>query len=202
MANYFAKINMSIRDMPKLPVAFSLTALLIISLAMGWEDYSTNFAAYVIFPTLKVNNWIVPFAAALPQVGQVAFMYAYATNTDSRWKLLVVLMFHLMDVTTDVYYKAHLSNQIGVWLLAFMESEILFTLGSEIALTLCIGLLPAVLPEAIAELSETMRGIHSALSGPSSQAQHQPPPVPPSAPTPQMPSMNGPQRDPRRPSRG
>jgi len=158
-----------VRGMPKLPIAISLTAMLLISICLGWEDYSTTLAGYILMPTIKLNSWVIPIAALLPQVGQIAFMYAFAIDTNGRWKLIVAFCFYIISVGTDTYYKAHLSSNILVWIIAFAESNFLFTLGSEVAMTLCIGLLPIVLPGAIHELGEMLSAIHEELNRGSNQ---------------------------------
>lgn len=121
-------------------------AMLVVSSGLFVEDYATSLQGYKLYPTNKYFSWIVYLAAAVPQLGQVGFAYAYLTD-ENKWGLPIALIFHLMDVGTDVLYKTTGSDSPSL-LAAFVESETFFTLGSEIMLSVSFALLLATLPDS------------------------------------------------------
>lgn len=117
----------------------------IIGSAAFIEDYTTSLEGYKMYPTRKAHDWVIPIVAFLPQIGQMGFAYIFMSDTDKKWGLLVALALHVADVYCDVLYK----TIGGDWVKAFIESELIFTLGSEIMLSAGIGLLLETLPDAI-----------------------------------------------------
>ena len=135
------------------------TMMLAIAIAIFIEDYTTSLEGYKMFPTRKANDWIIPIVAFLPQVGQVGFLYAFASDTDKKWSIIVVLLLHVADVYSDVLYK----TIDGAWVKAFIESELIFTLGSEIMLSTSFGMVLATMPDAVKQLGIFARRIDSAI---------------------------------------
>lgn len=136
--------------------------LFIISLGLAYESYQTTLRGYQLMPTAKVNSWIIPLVALLPQVGEVAFTYIFAVDTRKRWGILIAFLLHIFDTVTDVFYKAHGQDWI-VWILAFIESEVLFTLGAVVGLTLSLGMLIELTPHAIEQLGHLFHGLSKAV---------------------------------------
>ena len=159
MTNIFRNAARKIITSPAvIVVTLVFFALFIISLGLSIEDYMTSLKGYQLLPTAKANDWVVPLVAALPQVGQVAFMFAFATNTQRRWSLLAVFGLHVIDVLTDVYFKAN-GQGLWVWGIAFIESEVLYTLGSEIGLAFSVGMLLELAPHAVEQFGRLLHSI-------------------------------------------
>ena len=151
MANVFRSTASSMLNSPfVIVISLAFLVLLFISIGLSIEDYMTSLMGYQLLPTAKANNWIIPLVALLPQVGQITFAFAFATDTRKRWAGLVMFGLHFFDVLTDVYFKAH-GQAAWVYGVALLESEVLYTLGSEIALVFSIGMLFELLPHAFSQ---------------------------------------------------
>ena len=152
MANLFKTVANGVYTSPFIiPIVGAFFALFVISIGLSIEDYMTTLYGYRLLPTAKANDWVVPLVALLPQVGQITFTFAFATNTNRRWAVLVAFGLHFFDVLTDVYFKANGLGLFG-YFVAFVESEVLYTLGSEIALTFSVGMLFELMPYALKQL--------------------------------------------------
>lgn len=127
-----------------------------ISLGLAYEDYMSSYYGYSLFPTRKTNDFIIILAAALPQAGQVLFFYVFARSIDERRGangiyLLIILLLFSFDLGTDVFYKAN-GQAVWVWLLAVVESILLFTIGSEVLLSISFGILLEIIPDAFTQI--------------------------------------------------
>lgn len=163
MANVFKSLAQGLTRSPFI-IVITLTfgALFIIALGLSIEDYMTTLMGYRLLPTAKANDWVVPLVALLPQVGQIAFTFAFAYDTRKRWAILIAFSLHFFDVMTDVYFKAH-GQPLWVYGVALVESEVLYTLGSELALTFSLGMLIELSPHAIEQGSLILQRITNAL---------------------------------------
>jgi hypothetical protein len=163
MANLFKSFSQNIIKSPFVIVVTIVFGLLfIIAVGLSIEDYMTTLKGYELLPTAKANDWIIPLVALLPQVGQVAFTFTFASDTRRRWAILVAFGLHFIDVSTDVYFKAY-GRPLWVWLVALVESELLFTLGSELALTFSLGMLLELVPNALEQTMNTLHRVSGAL---------------------------------------
>lgn len=166
-----SRFRMAAERIKKTPMVIPLTlvflAMLVISLITSYEDFTTSRLGYLEIPTRKANPIVIYAVALIPQVGQIGFAYAYGRE----WKtsksmamlcLLVALGLHFVDVGTDMVYKAS-GMGIEVWVLAFIESELLYTLGSEVMLTISFGMLLYLMPEMIAQLALLAKEFMTAL---------------------------------------
>ena len=163
MANVFKSLAQGLIRSPFIIViTLTFVALLIIALGLSVEDYMTTLKGYQLLPTAKANDWVVPLVALLPQVGQIAFTFAFATDTRKRWAILIAFGLHFFDVLTDVYFKAY-GQAWWVYGIAFLESEVLYTLGSELALTFSLGMLIELTPHALEQAGLILHRITGAL---------------------------------------
>ena len=143
-------------------ITLVFAALLVISIGLSIEDYMTSLRGYELLPTTKANAWVLPLVALLPQVGQIAFMYGFAQDTRRRWSLLVTGGLPFFDVLTDVYFKAH-GQALWVWVIALIESEALYTLGSEMALVFALGMLMELMPHTIAQSGRLLHALFNSV---------------------------------------
>jgi hypothetical protein len=163
MTNVFKSAAQQIIKTPfVIVITLAFFLLFIISLGLSYESFMTTMRGYQMLPTAKINSWIIPLVALLPQVGQVAFTYVFAVDTRKRWGIFIAFILHLFDMLTDVYFKAH-GQDAWVYILAFFESEILFTLGAVLGLTFSLGMLIELLPHAIEQLSRFFHSISGSL---------------------------------------
>ena len=159
MSDVFRKAAQRIENSPFIIPIFGVFAImLVVGTGIFVEDYSTSLAGYRQLPTRKVNEWVIGLVALLPQVGQIGFMYVFAADTNKRWSILVAAGLHLVDVATDVIYKA---SGLGfeAWVVALVESEIVYTLGSEIMIVTSLGMIIRLFPAFIEQIGELFNSI-------------------------------------------
>ncbi len=163
MTNLFKSAAENIKRSPfVIVITLVFFLLFVISLGLSYESYMTTMRGYQMLPTAKINPWIIPLVALLPQVGQVAFTYVFAVDTRKRWGIFIAFFLHLFDMLTDVYFKAH-GQALWVYILAFFESELLFTLGAVLGLTFSLGMLIELLPHAVEQTSRLFHSITGSL---------------------------------------
>ena len=163
MSNLFKSASQRIVSSPFIIViTLAFFLLFIIALGLSYESFQTTMRGYQMLPTAKINPWIVPLVALLPQVGQVAFTYVFAMDTRRRWGILIAFVLHAFDMVTDVLYKAN-GQEWYVWILALFESELLFTLGAVLGLTFSLGMLIELTPHALQQIGLVFHGVTQAV---------------------------------------
>ena len=156
-----------------IPITLVFVIMFITAAGISYEDYSTTFEGYKLVPTAKVNEWAITLVALLPQIGQIGFAYVFASDSKKGWAALLVIILHVVDVYTDVRFKAN-GQDLGVYLIAWVESEVVYTIGSEIALAVSIGMLFQLLPTALGQLLQFLRRFMEALSSDDQPTSSQP----------------------------
>ena len=142
MSNIFHSAGANLRRSPYIIPLYLIVLLgFVIACGIAIEDYSTSLLGYNAIPTQKANNWVIPLVAALPQVAQVILFYVFLQDTRNKITLILAILIHIVDVGTDMYYKSYEFKSFSLSVMAFAESEIIYTLGSEALLTLTFGLL-------------------------------------------------------------
>lgn len=153
----FGKAAERVKDSPYIiPITIVFFIMFVTSIVTSIEDYTTSYRGYMALPTRKANAFVIYFVALIPQIGQIGFSYAWgreALNSKAMalLSLGIALGLHSIDVITDMVYKA-LGQGPLVWVIAFFESELLYTLGSEVMITVSFGMLVALVPEFIAQI--------------------------------------------------
>jgi len=149
-----------------IPVFGVFVVLGIISVVLAIEDYNTSYAGYVLVPTRKMLPYATTMVALLPQVGQIAFGYLFLSDTDNKykqWGLLIAGGLFCADVVTDVYFKAH-GQSIFVYAIALVESVLIYTFGSEVAMTVALGMTMQLLPDTILAIRTFWYRLYVALT--------------------------------------
>lgn len=140
-----------------IPITLVFIVMFIDSVGLSIEDYSTSYWGYKSFPTAKVNiAWISILVGLLPQLIQIGLAYVWLEDTDkNRWALGIAGIAHLVDLTTDVWYKINIGNVLHYEYipLALLESWAIYTLGSELMLTVSFGMILKLFPDFWRELS-------------------------------------------------
>lgn len=147
-----SKLVMRIAEFKNKPVlsiviCVAWSALLIIAVRLGIEDYTTSVLGYQAIPTRKADQYIAYLVGALPMLLQVAFGF-WAIEKNNRLAVLITIAAFLVDVSTDVYYKA-VDQTIAMYVLAAIESVVLFTLGTEFLFLVALENIAEYLPIAI-----------------------------------------------------
>lgn len=126
-----------------IPVFIAFVVLLLIGVNGFVEDYKTSKMGYAQVPTQKTSQSVIAWMALLPQIITVTIGYI-AVDRNSKWAWVVVVSATVWDLYTDVTFKAAVSGQ---YIIATAESLLLYTLGSEIAITVAAGMLIELFPK-------------------------------------------------------
>lgn len=118
-------------------------AVFFISIGLFVEDFTTSLMGYELWPTRKANDWVLWLVAFLPQIGQVAFAYAWIDTRDPKYAVFMFLTF-FWDISTDVYFKSYQFQSPQLTAMATFESVVLFTIGSEFLMAFSLGMIYAV----------------------------------------------------------
>jgi hypothetical protein len=110
-----------------------LVALLAVSVYLFVIDYITSVYGYSMLGTQQVSKAEAYFVGALPQLVQVAFGFMALERRNWLFAGIAGAAF-LVDVGTDVAYRIGDAPTIGLFFIAFLQTVILFTLGSEFLL--------------------------------------------------------------------
>lgn len=157
MTDMFKGLAERIVSGPGVLMAFGVfLVLFIIGVGTGIEDYTTNLVGYLAIPTRKYNEWAPYLVALAPQVLQIAMLFYYAHDTARRWALLTAYGAWLIDVAFDVVAKAG-GKGAEIWLVAFFESAIVYSIFSEIAFTIGLGMMLELFPHFLRELENLFR---------------------------------------------
>jgi hypothetical protein len=164
MANLFKGASDKVRSSPfVIPMFIVFVVMFAISIGVNIEDYTTSRLGYIEIPTRKANDWVIWLVAAIPQIGQIGFAYIFASDTNKRWSALIAASLHFVDVVTDVAYKAVPYSAVTV-IASVIESELIYTLGSEIMLVASFGMIIALAPDFMRQFGNLMTRLFESLS--------------------------------------
>ena len=175
MSNIFRNSGNALRGSHYIIPAYVVFVLmLIIGVALGIEDYSTSRLGYEMFPTAKANDWVIPIVALVPQVGQVGFALVFMFDTRKRWSAAISGALFIADVMTDIWFKTG-GMKLGpiTLLFAVPETITLYTLGSEIMLTVAFGMVLELFPDFAKKIGELFERLLSMFSDTPTAAQPQ-----------------------------
>lgn len=135
-------------------------ALLAVSVYLFITDYITSVHGYFLLPTGRVSNLEAYFVGALPQLVQVAFGFMALERRNWVFGALAGAAF-LVDVGTDVAYRS-LESQVAlagqapgftIYLIAILQSIVIFTLGSEFLLVASMENIIEYLPDMLESMA-------------------------------------------------
>jgi len=155
MSRLVLRISENLRRKPVIVMVVFTTwvALAVVAARLGVEDYLTSVYGYQLLPTRKTDESLAWFIGLLPQLLQVAFGFI-AIEKRSRSAALITLAAFVADAFADIFYKVSgvPGDPLLLWTAAFMETTMLFTLGSEFLLIAALQNIYEYLPDAIAAL--------------------------------------------------
>lgn len=157
---FFSMAAERIRKSPfVIPIFTIFVVMFMASMGLSYEDANTGLLGYLAFPTRKVNLWVAPLVGILPQLVQIGFIYVFLEDTDKkRWAFWVAVIAHIIDVTTDVWYKV---GGLGIKYipLALLETWGIYTLGSEVMMTTSFGMILKLMPDFFREMGNVITSI-------------------------------------------
>lgn len=145
-----------------IPMALAVLLGIVIGLFAFYEDYQSSYNGYILLPTRKSGLEVIQVIALLPQVGQIIFFYMFGVTVETlpngkrrvNYLYFVIALFLLLfDLGTDMAFKAS-GGDVLVWVVAFVESITVFTIGSEMLLTASLGIFFELAPEALRQLGQ------------------------------------------------
>ena len=155
MSRLVLRISENLRRKPVIVLVVFATwaALAVVAARLGLEDYLTSVYGYQLMPTRKTDESLAWFVGLLPQLLQVAFGFI-AIEKRSRMAALITLAAFVADAFADIFYKVSgvPGEPVLLYMAAFFETTMLFTLGSEFLLIAALQNLYEYLPDAIAAL--------------------------------------------------
>lgn len=125
-----------------------LVALLAVSIFLFVTDYITSVYGYARLGTQRISDAEAWFVGALPQLVQVAFFFMALERRNWLFGLIAGAAF-LVDVTTDFTYRIGESRELAIYVTAFFQSILLFTLGSEFLLVASLENIIEYLPDVL-----------------------------------------------------
>ena len=125
-----------------------LVALLAVSVFLFVIDYTTSVIGYTRLGTERVSEAEAWFVGALPQLVQVAFGFMALERRNWLFAALAGAAL-LVDVTTDFTFRVGDSRELAVYVTAFLQSVLLFTLGSEFLLVASLENIIEYLPDVL-----------------------------------------------------
>jgi len=149
-----------------IPITLAVMLGVVIGAFAFYEDYQSSLHGYALLPTRKSGQEVIAVIALLPQVGQIIFFYMFGNSIEIlpngkrriNYIYFIIAFFLLFfDLGTDIYFKASGMPAI-VWVIAFVESITVFTIGSEMLLTASVGLFLELAPEALKQLGQIFAG--------------------------------------------
>lgn len=138
--NVFKSMRDKIENSPWAILVFALFAFgIFLSASFLYEDFMANWIAYQDIPTRKSSEDIIALMAIGFQVAPVFFFVIFLFDEKNQTKFFLSVAFLFIDWGIGIYYRN--PNQ-GIKWLAYtaLEDLIFFTLGSEILLTLSVGM--------------------------------------------------------------
>lgn len=144
--------------------------LLLIGINNFWEDtYSSYIGVQQIEKTFQVKAvswWVTYVGMSLAfQVITVLAGVAYLSDRKKYWLAgYIAIGAQLIDFVADVWYRAN-----GVWVgwasvsVSFVLTFVFFTVGSEVALTVGLGLVARLLVEGLAQTGILVRNMFAGI---------------------------------------
>ena len=143
------------------PVFLAFFALWLLGLSFAVEDYWTSLWGYESLPTQVGFAWTPYLVAALPSVGQIAAGYlalalGWENQRDRKYTVISLLVWCILlyiDVFTDLFYRVSgLPLTPAVTATALFQTIGIFTIGSELAVVVGMGMSLQLLPDALGQL--------------------------------------------------
>jgi hypothetical protein len=169
-----------------IPATLVFAALFIISCRLLYEDIRTSIWGYESLPTNKTAD-IAVFVAlffVLLQMGSTYMAVALGLdhdNTNDNWAKFfggLVLLGILFDSITDIAYRISGNVSVEAVIAALFETFVIYTIGSELALTISISVLIVLVPFFVAAVVKLVHDTLKAI-GSKDEAEDRQPPVGP-----------------------
>ena len=171
MSNIFEQASEKIKNSSiVLWVFLASVAMLLIGINHFWEDtYSTYMGMHQIAKTFDVivasyetTYWTMAISF---QVGTVVFTYLFLVNTQTRWPLGAGLFCFGVDFFFDAWYRSNemLFSSPSHFIAAVLLTFTFFTVGSELFVTVGLGMVLTLFAPAISQFRKLVSEIMDAI---------------------------------------
>jgi hypothetical protein len=110
-----------------------------------------------MFPTRKINQDVVAQAAWLPQLMPVLLGFMFIRDTNRKLYALGAIGIMLLDMGADVWFKTQ-GLSAGWTVIGVAETFFVYTMGSEVMMTVAISIVMFILRDALMQLVYILRG--------------------------------------------
>jgi len=151
-----------------IPATLVFIVLLYVSGRLFWRDIQTSMWGYQQFPTNKGDMDIAIYVALFFPLLQIAMGYlSIALLTDSnksndKWGWVFVgltVIGFSFDAGTDILFRVQGAFSWTVFAVALYETLIIYTLATEVALSISIAALIVLAPYFIRDIADIIRRI-------------------------------------------
>lgn len=143
-----------------LPIFVAFITLAIGSIVLTVEDVYTTYRGYEMLETSQGFSFTSVVVSLMLWAGQIAAMYVFVSLRDdadfqryAKWAIIAFLICMVLDVYTDMVFRVGILVPTSkVVTVAFLQSFGIFTVGSEIASVVGVGMTMQLFPYAWAEV--------------------------------------------------
>lgn len=166
MSNFYGSVYQKIRSGP---FVFPIFLGLLYFVYLGWnfwlEDYAANIVSYGQMPSVKFyGEKMVDNVARFIQLAPIFFGYLFLRDTRRREYGLISLSFLGLDWFIGVFYRTGFFSLGLTWtIVTAVEDLVLYTLGSEVLISLSAGLAWEMLPDALKSLVSILEHLANSL---------------------------------------
>lgn len=149
-----------------IPATLVFYFLLYVCGHLFWRDIQTSMWGYQQFPTNKGDMDIAIYVALFFPLLQIAMGYlSIALLTDSnkandKWGWVFVILTVIgfsFDAGTDILFRVHNNFTWEVFAVALYETLVIYTLATEVALSITIAALIVLTPYCLRDLADLIR---------------------------------------------
>ena len=149
-----------------IPATIVFSVLLYVSLRIFMRDIETTMWGYQQFPTNKGGADISLYVALFFPLMQTACGYlAIALGFDDdksndKWAIfftILTLLGFAFDAGMDIFFRVHMVLTPTVFAVAVFETFVIYTLGSEVMLSVCLAAVLVMLPYGIRDFFDLIK---------------------------------------------
>lgn len=162
------------------PAFIVFVILFVIAVGIGIEDYSTSYRGYELYPTNKINLWVIYLVAAIPQALQMGMVYfvvgfSVVDKKDRSWygfdmlyiAYLVMAVAWLFDGYWDYSAKSEgfVAGAGGIYWPAVFESFVIYSIFSELLFSISFPMVAKLTAPGLREIGAVFAGVLDGVFG-------------------------------------
>lgn len=152
-----------------IPIFLTFFTIFLFAIWFMADDYLTSLWGLEKLNVAMGFTWTKYFIAALPQLGQIAATFFYLTldtdeddedNPDRPYRIMafaVAAFLFTLDFSTDIIHRFALAQATIDYVASVFLTLGVFTLGSEVAFTVCFAMTVELAPDVWAQFDRLYR---------------------------------------------